>query len=387
MRTRSFRRFSGITPLILAAGLMACGSQNDNPVSPSFVNVKGGIVPFASTSTTWDFAALIGTANGCQDWGTQKTATNGSFGSVNLTSGNVTGATTVTSKGLELAPGSTERGLGLAIGGPCAGEEVGEPSDGYLFVDFTNVLPANSKLEQIDIGSIQSALGPEGWEVWYSTTGKGDGTTGYQLLSRGVGDGTNNPGDNVIITVDPALPITNLVLRFQKNLTQGDPTTGNDYVVKSVVTTSTTDESFDGRMTGGGVKATGDNGEIVTFGLTLHCDIILSNNLEINWQGHKWHLTKPITKAICTDDPNIAPPPPVAPIDTFEGEGFGELDGVGNSKVVFKFQDAGEPGSDDTVEITIFEPGSSTVALHITSQKLSVGNWQMHYDQPHGQKP
>ena len=54
---------------------------------------------------------------------------------------------------------------------------------------------------------------------------------------------------------------------------------------------------------------------------------------------------------------------------------------------MFKFQDAGEPGSDDTVEITIFEPGSSTVALHITSQKLSVGNWQMHYDQPHGQKP
>ena len=385
--TRPLRRLSGVTTAALALGLMACGSQRDDLTSPAFDKIKSSIVPFVSTSTTWDFAALIGTASGCQDWGAQKTVTNGTFGSVNLTSGDVTGVTTITSKGLELAPGDGERGLGLAIGGACAGDEIGEPTDGYLFIDFSNVLPANSKLEQIDVASIQSDLGPEGWEIWYSTNGKGDGTTGYQLLSRGVGDGTNNPGDVVTIIVDPGLPITNLVLRFQRNITQGDPTTGNDYLVQSVVTTSTTDESFDGRMTGGGVKATGDLGEVVTFGLTLHCDIILSNNLEINWPGHKWHLTKPITSAICTDDPLIAPPPPVAPIDTFEGEAFGELDGVGNSKVVFKVQDAGEPGSDDTVEITVFQPGSSTVALHITSQKLSVGNWQMHYDQPHGQKP
>ena len=67
---------------------------------------------------------------------------------------------------------------------------------------------------------------------------------------------------------------------------------------------------------------------------------------------------------------------------------FGKLDGVADSKIVFRFQDAGEPGSDDTIELTIFEPGSDVdVALHITLQNLSVGNFQMHYDQPHGQKP
>ena len=39
------------------------------------------------------------------------------------------------------------------------------------------------------------------------------------------------------------------------------------------------------------------------------------------------------------------------------------------------------------IELTIFAPGSSTVALQIPIQTLAVGNFQMHYDQPHGYKP
>ena len=74
----------------------------------------------------------------------------------------------------------------------------------------------------------------------------------------------------------------------------------NDYTVKSVTISFTTEETIDGRMTGGGVKAIGDDDEVVTLGLTLHCDILLSNNLEVNWGGHQWHLTKPITSATCS---------------------------------------------------------------------------------------
>lgn len=139
----------------------------------------------------------------------------------------------------------------------------------------------------------------------------------------------------------------------------------------------------DGRMTGGGfsagvIKATG--------GFTLHCDITLSNNLEINWNKNKWHLDKPITKATCIDDPAYDPTAPVAPFDTFIGEGLGEYNGVAGSLAKFTFIDAGEPGKNDMVKIQVWDAAMNLV-LDLPLQKLSNGNFQAHYDQPHGQKP
>ena len=68
------------------------------------------------------------------------------------------------------------------------------------------------------------------------------------------------------------------------------------------------------------------DGVRITRGFTIHCDIILSNNLEINWSGgNKWHIDKPLTSATCVDDPAISPEPPAAPFDTFIGEGEGTL--------------------------------------------------------------
>ena len=29
----------------------------------------------------------------------------------------------------------------------------------------------------------------------------------------------------------------------------------------------------------------------------------------------------------------------------------------------------------------------TTVAMEVELQKISIGNWQMHYDQPHGSHP
>jgi hypothetical protein len=150
----------------------------------------------------------------------------------------------------------------------------------------------------------------------------------------------------------------------------------------------TAEELLDGRMTGGGAKVLNNAGLPVTFGLTLHCDILLSNNLEINWDGgNNWHLDKPITFAACSDNPNIAPKPPAAPFDTFDGEGLGSFNGTPGYKVVFRFVDAGEPGSDDQAAITIYAPDGVTKVLEVPLQKLNVGNLQAHYDQPHGQQP
>lgn len=144
--------------------------------------------------------------------------------------------------------------------------------------------------------------------------------------------------------------------------------------------------NLNGRMTGGGAQVFG--GVKITRGFTIHCDILLSNNLEINWgKGNKWHLDKPLTKATCIDDPAYDETPPVAPFNTFIGEGIGRLNGVDGSKVFFTFIDAGEPGKNDKAAIKIIAPDGVTVVLDVPLMLLDNGNIQAHYDQPHGFKP
>ena len=106
----------------------------------------------------------------------------------------------------------------------------------------------------------------------------------------------------------------------------------------------------------------------------------------LNWPGNKWHLSKPITDAVCQD--NIpTPQPPRAPFDTFIGEGLGTLNGVAGAKVEFTFIDDGEgPTSNDQAQIKVFAPGGALV-LNVLLQSAAKGNIQAHYDQPHGQKP
>lgn len=141
-----------------------------------------------------------------------------------------------------------------------------------------------------------------------------------------------------------------------------------------------------GRMTGGGRQIT--IGDLkVTRGFTIHCDITLSNNLEINWPNNHWHITKPLTSAECVDDPMISPEPPPAPFDTFIGVGEGELNGVPGSIVRFVFVDSGERGGvADAAQIMIWSAGGDLV-LNVPLSLLDDGNIQAHYDQPHGNKP
>jgi hypothetical protein len=140
-----------------------------------------------------------------------------------------------------------------------------------------------------------------------------------------------------------------------------------------------------GRMTGGGAQI--DVGVAkITRGFTIHCDLTLSNNLEINWDKNQWHIEKPLTAATCTDDPNIDQAPPRAPFDTFVGEGYGRLNGVDGSFVRFTFVDAGEPGKNDSAAIQIWAPGAdpSVDAPYLDiGGLLTHGNIQAHYDQPH----
>ena len=145
-----------------------------------------------------------------------------------------------------------------------------------------------------------------------------------------------------------------------------------------------------GRMTGGG-KSIDVNGVSVTKGLTLHCDIVLSNNLEINWPGtggtNNFHITRPLSLATCILDPAYSQPPPAAPFNTFIGEAAGTLNGVAGAVARFVFIDGGEPGGrGDKAQIQIWD-GNGNLVLDVPLSPISSGNLQAHYDQPHGNKP
>ena len=135
-----------------------------------------------------------------------------------------------------------------------------------------------------------------------------------------------------------------------------------------------------GRFTGGGHQVRVGEAR-VTRGLTIHCDLLLSNNLEVNWGGNQFHMTEHLTTVACTDDPLILEDPPPAPLDTLIGTGTGRYNGEDGYTIEFTLVDYGEPGSDDRMAIKIYKGAS--VVLDIPLQLLSGGNLQAHYDQPH----
>lgn len=160
----------------------------------------------------------------------------------------------------------------------------------------------------------------------------------------------------------------------------------NDYIFR--VAPHDVPESLDGRMTGGTNKLVSSAGDTdVSISFTVHCDIELSNNIEINWgKGNSWHIDKPITSAFCSleDDPT----PPVAPINIFEGTAVGRFNNVDGYPLEFTFVDQGEgKNSGDAVGFTLYQQDGTTVLLHVDLQNTSTGNIQAHFDQPHGQHP
>ena len=93
-----------------------------------------------------------------------------------------------------------------------------------------------------------------------------------------------------------------------------------------------------GRMTGGGSVFTLD-GERVTHGFEIHCDLREPNNIEVNWPGgNNFHMNE-LTGALCTDSPAIDQNPPNAPFDTFIGTGTGKLNNKDGARIEFVFVD------------------------------------------------
>jgi hypothetical protein len=137
-----------------------------------------------------------------------------------------------------------------------------------------------------------------------------------------------------------------------------------------------------GRFTGGGSTVVGN--VRISNGLTIHCDRLLSNNLEVNWDGNRFHMEEHLTTVACTDDPAIDQRPPAAPIDTLIGTGTGRYNGVDGYTIEFTLVDGGEPGSRDRIALKIYPTGNPGAAvLTLPLQTVTTGNLQAHFDQPH----
>ncbi len=138
-----------------------------------------------------------------------------------------------------------------------------------------------------------------------------------------------------------------------------------------------------GRFTGGGHQIRVDQVR-VTRGFTIHCDLLLSNNLEINWLGNRFHMTEHLDTVVCSDDPLIIQDPPPAPVDTIVGVGAGRYNNVDGFTIEFTLVDHGEPGRDDQARFLVYETAApANVVLDVPLQNLTGGNIQAHFDQPH----
>lgn len=158
---------------------------------------------------------------------------------------------------------------------------------------------------------------------------------------------------------------------------------GQSDSVTIALPTDCTTPLTNGRFTGGGFQVRIGAARI-TRGLTIHCDLLLSNNLEVNWGGDKFHMTEHLTTVTCSDDPLIIQAPPPAPLDTLVGVGTGRYNGADGYTIEFTLVDYGEPGNLDRAALRIFETANpGNVVLNLPLQLLSGGNLQAHYDQPH----
>jgi len=138
-----------------------------------------------------------------------------------------------------------------------------------------------------------------------------------------------------------------------------------------------------GRFTGGGFQIN-DNGIKVTRGFTLHCDAILSNNFEVNWDGgNNFHIDKNPTDVVCTliNDPN----PPDAPVNKIVINGTGTLNGA-PATVTLALVDNGEKSGAPADQAYIAINGVAITNGSVDAPApIDGGNIQAHFDQPHKQ--
>lgn len=131
------------------------------------------------------------------------------------------------------------------------------------------------------------------------------------------------------------------------------------------------------RMTGGGTLAVGKgkSAQKWTWGFEIRCDGSAGNLQYQDHQGGNFHMEAVGTVA-CLDDPAVGPGVPKAGFDTLVLTGTGRWNGVSGHTVEATFVDGGEPGTKDSIDITIKTAGG--VVVSTLSGRLTGGNQQAH---------
>jgi hypothetical protein len=284
--------------------------------------------------------------------------------------------------------GSSNAHLAIRDGSDAAFIGFTPPLDTTVPQTFAFPASAKDRTANLDLffGSVSgtaSGLGFRPTSIELITNGPKGGTT---VLSDLLDSNTGDEFDAFTIAVD--LPAGATVLTVQA-LSRDDRGTGNlpasfVWLAAGFALEPETPPTVPGRMTGGGSVFT--IGDVrVTRGFEIHCDLRDPNTLEVNWAGHKFHLTE-LTAAVCIDQVSIAQAPPVAPFDTFKGTGVGKLNNQAGARIEFVFVDAGEPGTSDTATLKIYDP-NGTLVLDVPGDpqvpgSLTYGNLQAHKDNP-----
>jgi hypothetical protein len=127
----------------------------------------------------------------------------------------------------------------------------------------------------------------------------------------------------------------------------------------------------------------------VTHGFQLHCNVLSGpNNLEVNWNGNKFHLEE-LESALCIDDGSVNEPPPKSngseksrkpTTDIYHGFGYGRVNGECGASAEWIIDDNGEPGKADQIialQIRLngtLGPGTGDFVLDINPDQLMVTN-------------
>ena len=173
---------------------------------------------------------------------------------------------------------------------------VGKTPNYYVFHDSateTLSIPAAAIDREVEITFAVSDLKSDSRDIILSAS------AGSESVSSG---SISLPDEDEVVVRTLTLTVPAGVSGVEATVTS--PDRGGDSVYWSGVNLTFV-TSTPGRFTGGGHVT--DDRVKYTFGLTLHCDVELSNNLEINWgKGNKWHLEKEsLTDVLCSDDPDI----------------------------------------------------------------------------------
>ena len=129
-----------------------------------------------------------------------------------------------------------------------------------------------------------------------------------------------------------------------------------------------------GWMTGGG-RVNPSSGK-VTHGFRLECvPSAGQNNLQVNWANNGFHLLTANT-ATCNNGPDgNNSGNTTAGFDTLTGTGTGRCRGGGSANASYTLIDNGEPGSADTMKITISGDCNLSVTVPLALER---GNHQAH---------